>query len=146
MPLSKFAPTLAFSVISLLSARVVACFPDKGGFALGSIEGRVTIQHTAQDKQAKNFAFKCHRQEVRSQPAEVYAVNAITFHPRGTFATAGGDGCISFWDKDEKQRLKLFPRVRVCACVWMWMCVDVCVCVDVWTCVRVCVCVCALCV
>lgn len=42
----------------------------------------------------------------------MYAVNNICFHPRyGTFATAGSDGVYTFWDKDSKQRLKLFNRM-----------------------------------
>ena len=59
---------------------------------------------------SRNFAFKCHRQ----QETQVYAVNAISFHPRwGTFATAGSDGVYTFWDKDSKQRLKMFNKYDV---------------------------------
>lgn len=58
----------------------------------------------------KNFSFKCHRDEVSKA---VYAVNDISFHPvYGTFATAGGDGTIYFWDKDSKQKLKQFPSMN----------------------------------
>ena len=58
----------------------------------------------------KNFAFKCHRHGTNG--SEVYAVNSISFHERfGTFATAGSDGGYAFWDKDSKQRLKLFARM-----------------------------------
>jgi mRNA export factor len=40
----------------------------------------------------------------------VYAVNAISFHPvYGTFSTAGSDGTFHFWDKDAKHRLKGYP-------------------------------------
>lgn len=36
----------------------------------------------------------------------------MSFHPiYGTFSTAGSDGAFHFWDKDSKQRLKLFPNV-----------------------------------
>jgi len=95
-------------------SRCVAAFPDMGGFALGSIEGRVAIQYIDEKKADRNFAFKCHRisPELHSNQVEkVFAVNAICFHPKfGTFATAGSDGCYTFWDKDTKQRLKLFPR------------------------------------
>eukprot|EP00619_Florenciella_sp_RCC1007_P017984 CAMPEP_0205946866 /NCGR_PEP_ID=MMETSP1325-20131115/69266_1 /ASSEMBLY_ACC=CAM_ASM_000708 /TAXON_ID=236786 /ORGANISM="Florenciella sp., Strain RCC1007" /LENGTH=428 /DNA_ID=CAMNT_0053317953 /DNA_START=202 /DNA_END=1488 /DNA_ORIENTATION=- len=95
--------------------RCIATFPDQTGYAIGSIEGRVAIQHVDQAKKDKNFAFKCHRQQGQQlvqgkQTSEVYAVNAITFHPLGTFATAGSDGVFNFWDKDSKQRLKNFPR------------------------------------
>lgn len=83
--------------------RCVSCFPDRQGYLVGSIEGRVSVQHV-DDQQAatKNFTFKCHRDN-----NDIYAVNAIAFHPVfGTFATAGSDGAYTFWDKDSKQRLK----------------------------------------
>jgi len=87
-------------------SRVIACFPDKAGFALGSIEGRVAIHHVEDKDSMKNFAFKCHRDN-----NEIYAVNAISFHPTfGTFATTGSDGTFNFWDKDSRQRIKPFPR------------------------------------
>jgi len=87
-------------------SRVISCFPDKAGFALGSIEGRVAVHHVEDKDSMKNFAFKCHRDN-----NEIYAVNVISFHPTfGTFATAGSDGTFNFWDKDSKQRLKPFQR------------------------------------
>ncbi len=91
-------------------SRCLSIFPDKSGFALGSIEGRVAISHIEQKDIKKNFAFKCHRHG--NNGTEVYAVNSIAFHDRfGTFATAGSDGGYVFWDKDSKQRLKLFNRM-----------------------------------
>lgn len=69
------------------------------------------IQYIEEDQaaSAKNFSFKCHRDE-KAIPS-VYPVNAISFHPvYGTFSTAGGDGCYFFWDKDSKQRLKNGPN------------------------------------
>lgn len=86
--------------------RCVATFPDKQGFLIGSIEGRVAVQHIDDQQQAKNFTFKCHRDN-----NDIYAVNAINFHPvHGTFATSGSDGGYNFWDKDSKQRLKAMAR------------------------------------
>jgi mRNA export factor len=103
-------PTVPFRTMQSplkFQSRCLAAFPDASGFALGSIEGRVAIQHVEEKNSAKNFAFKCHRHS-----NEVYAVNSIAFHPRyGTFATAGSDGVYTFWDKDSKQRLKLFNRM-----------------------------------
>ncbi|KAI8609222.1 WD40-repeat-containing domain protein [Chytriomyces sp. MP71] len=88
--------------------RVVSCFPNATGYAIGSIEGRVGIQYVEDKDSSSNFSFKCHRDEKNN----VHSVNAISFHPTyGTFSTAGGDGTYSFWDKDSKQRLKLFPSV-----------------------------------
>ena len=73
--------------------RCVANFTDKSGFAVGSIEGRVALQYIQETDQSKNFSFKCHR-----DGSNVYAVNAISFHPTyGTFSTAGSDGTMNFW-------------------------------------------------
>jgi len=91
-------------------SRCVAIFPDQTGFALGSVEGRVGIEHIQDGDLPKNFAFKCHRQNTDSKDPELHAVNSISFHPIGTFATAGGDGAYNFWDKDAKHRLKGFSR------------------------------------
>lgn len=88
-----------------MQTRAVSCFVDGSGFAIGSIEGRVGVQHIEEKDTSKNFAFKCHRHN-----AEVYAVNTLSFHKYGTFATCGSDGVYTFWDKDSKQRLKQFQR------------------------------------
>jgi len=96
----KFASPLKFQ------SRVLSCFIDKTGFALGSIEGRVAIHHIDDKDASKNFAFKCHREN-----NEIFSVNVLAFHPMwGTFATAGSDGNYNFWDKYSKQRLKQFTR------------------------------------
>eukprot|EP00927_Polykrikos_kofoidii_P024517 TRINITY_DN2228_c0_g1_i1.p1 TRINITY_DN2228_c0_g1~~TRINITY_DN2228_c0_g1_i1.p1 ORF type:complete len:360 (+),score=50.62 TRINITY_DN2228_c0_g1_i1:197-1276(+) len=85
-----------------LQTRCITAFPDKTGFAVGSIEGRISIAHI--EDTSKNFAFKCHR-----TTDEVYAVNGIDFHPTmGSFASVGGDGTFVFWDKENRQRLKQF--------------------------------------
>ena len=82
--------------------RCSACFPDKTGYLVGSVEGRVAVQHVEDNLKDKNFTFKCHRNN-----DEIYSVNSLCFHPTfGTFATTGSDGAYNFWDKDSKQRLK----------------------------------------
>ena len=94
--------------------RVVSCFIKGNGYAIGSVEGRCAIQYVDEKDASLNFSFKCHR-DTSTAPANssnVYAVNAISFHPQhGTFSTAGGDGTFHFWDKDSKHRLKGFPNV-----------------------------------
>lgn len=82
--------------------RVIRCYHNASGFAIGSIEGRVGLQWIEEKNQNLNFAFRCHR-----NGNNAYAVNSISFHPTyGTFLTAGSDGFIHFWDKDSKQRLE----------------------------------------
>lgn len=92
--------------------RVVSCFTDSQGFAIGSIEGRCAIQYVEEKDAGLNFSFKCHRDPAQGNVTSVYAVNDISFHPQhGTFSTAGSDGTFHFWDKDAKHRLKGYPNV-----------------------------------
>ncbi|KZF25703.1 WD40 repeat-like protein [Xylona heveae TC161] len=94
--------------------RVVSCFNDATGFAVGSIEGRCAIQYVEDKDSNSNFSFKCHRQTPAGQTSttNVYSVNSINFHPvHGTFSTSGSDGTFHFWDKDAKHRLKGYPEV-----------------------------------
>jgi len=63
------------------------------GYLIGSIEGRVAVQHIEENMHSKNFTFKCHRED-----HDIYAVNHLTFHPTlGTFVTCGSDGTFNFW-------------------------------------------------
>ncbi|KAI0472774.1 Poly(A)+ RNA export protein [Xylariaceae sp. FL0804] len=92
--------------------RVVSCFTDATGFAIGSIEGRCAIQYVEDKDAGSNFSFKCHRDAPQGNTTQVYSVNDISFHPQhGTFSTAGSDGTFHFWDKDAKHRLKGYPTV-----------------------------------
>ena len=50
---------------------------EPGCLQVGSIEGRVAVQHVEDSMQSKNFTFKCHR-----DGNDVYAVNSIVFHPQ----------------------------------------------------------------
>ncbi|KAG8905911.1 hypothetical protein FRB99_007991 [Tulasnella sp. 403] len=93
-----------------MQTRVISCFPSADGFAIGSIEGRVAIQYVEEKQSSNNFSFKCHRKDEtkgRETIANVFPVNDIAFNDlHGTFSTAGGDGTVTFWDKDSKTRLK----------------------------------------
>ncbi|KUJ15671.1 WD40 repeat-like protein [Mollisia scopiformis] len=90
--------------------RVVSCFTDATGFAVGSIEGRCAIQYVEEKDASSNFSFKCHRDPPQNNMTNVYSVNAISYHPQhGTFSTAGSDGTFHFWDGVAKHRLKGYP-------------------------------------
>ncbi|KIV95738.1 Nucleoporin GLE2 [Exophiala mesophila] len=97
--------------------RVISCFTDATGFAVGSVEGRCAIQYVEEKDSSNNFSFKCHRDgPATSGPnrdvTNVFSVNAISFHPvHGTFSTAGSDGTFHFWDGNAKHRLKGYPSV-----------------------------------
>lgn len=110
-------PTTSYKIIQSplkWQTRVVTAFTDGTGFAVGSVEGRCAINYVEDKDQNSNFSFKCHRQTSQSDRnvSNVFAVNAISFHPQhGTFSTAGSDGTFHFWDKDAKHRLKGYPEV-----------------------------------
>ncbi|KAI8468059.1 MAG: quinon protein alcohol dehydrogenase-like superfamily [Monoraphidium minutum] len=85
--------------------RCVAAHP--GGYALGSVEGRVAMEYfdTSPDAQRGKYAFKCHRRNEGGRDT-AYPVHAAAFHPaHGTFATGGGDGAVCIWDGANKKRL-----------------------------------------
>lgn len=93
--------------------RVVSCFTDANGFAIGSIEGRCAIQYVEEKDSSLNFSFKCHRVTPPNSRdvSNVYSVNDISFHPvHGTFTTAGSDGSFHMWDAQAKHRLKGYPE------------------------------------
>lgn len=95
-----------------LQTRCVSCFQDQfgQGYAIGSIEGRVGIQHLTNS--TKTFAYKCHRSTEKNAPPTIYSVNNIRFHPAyGTFVTAGSDGTVVSWDKEARSRLHGYNRV-----------------------------------
>lgn len=128
--MSTLNPELTSNSHLKFQTRKVACFSDGRGYAIGSIEGRVAIKNvlingplpeinkdngTASAKD--DYAFRCHR--TTNNPPEVYAVNDIAFNPKyGTFVTAGGDGCFTLWDKDNKSKLKTSKseNISITAC------------------------------
>lgn len=105
---SSSPTTIAQSLQSPLKwqTRVVACYGNGEGYAVGSIEGRVSLNNFDSGNSNGVFCFKCQRDDTN-----IFAVNAISFHPTwGTFSTAGSDGTFSFWDREIRQRLRCSPR------------------------------------
>jgi len=87
-----------------LQLRACACFPDKGGFLLASIDGRVSVRWL----DGRNYSFKCHR-----RLDKVFPVNCLDFHPvHKTFLTAGSDGTFAYWEKDERKNLRKFDPLN----------------------------------
>jgi len=92
--------------------RCIRSFPNKQGYVLSSIEGRVAVEYLdpSPEVQKKKYAFKCHR--IKENGVEqIYPVNAISFHCNyNTFATGGSDGFVNIWDGFNKKRLCQFHR------------------------------------
>ncbi|XP_070541282.1 mitotic checkpoint protein BUB3-like [Ptychodera flava] len=92
--------------------RCIRCFPNKQGYVLSSIEGRVAVEYLdpSPEVQKKKYAFKCHRLKVDGVE-RIYPVNAISFHSsHNTFASGGSDGFVNIWDGFNKKRLCQFHR------------------------------------
>ncbi|XP_016429783.1 mitotic checkpoint protein BUB3-like isoform X1 [Sinocyclocheilus rhinocerous] len=69
--------------------RCIRAFPNKQGYVLSSIEGRVAVEYLdpSLEVQKKKYAFKCHRLK-ENGIEQVFPVNAISFHSvHNTFAT-----------------------------------------------------------
>ena len=93
-------------------SRCVRCLPDGTGYVLTSAEGRVAWEYfdQSEETQAKKYAFKCHRDKTVPGAETIHPVHAAAFHPRGVFATGGGDGLVNVWDGAHKKRLYQYPR------------------------------------
>ncbi|XP_065184635.1 mitotic checkpoint protein BUB3-like [Sycon ciliatum] len=94
--------------------RCLETFPNKQGYALGSIEGRVAIEYMdpSPEVQKQRYAFKCHRVKDATNNTEfIYPLHSIAFHEEyNTFATGGGDGFVNIWDGFNKKRLCQFHK------------------------------------
>jgi len=91
--------------------RCIRIFPEGTGYALSSIEGRVSVEYfdPSPQVQKNKYAFKCHRKMINGTQT-LYPVNAIAFHPKyGTFATGGCDSLINVWDGKNKKRICQYP-------------------------------------
>jgi mRNA export factor len=94
--------TIKFQIRSMC-----ALSDNKGmGVALGFIEGRCSLKNVTLEptiRVTNDFTFKCHRDNM------AHSVNAIAASAQyGTFATAGSDGVLAYWDKVAKSKLKNF--------------------------------------
>eukprot|EP00127_Corallochytrium_limacisporum_P005846 Clim_evm11s213 gene=Clim_evmTU11s213 len=113
-------PTPVFRKVSPLKhqTRSVALFPNRHGYAIGSVEGRVAVEYMTPEVTAKlnlshdpkkNYAFKGHRVQDPQEGDMLYPVNAIAFNPHDlgmTFATGGSDGHINIWNSEKKKRVR----------------------------------------
>lgn len=62
-----------------------------------------------------NFSYKCHREprgSSKDDGCDAFAVNDLAFHPNNTFASAGSDGQILFWDKDARVKLGVADNMK----------------------------------
>lgn len=91
----------------------LSCFPSGEGYALSSIDGRVSVEYYSEALQERKYAFKCHRH--RDKPAGVdmvYPVTQLLFHKHyNSMLTCGADGHVCVWNWETRKRMKQFPVV-----------------------------------
>ncbi|GFR11360.1 mitotic checkpoint protein BUB3, partial [Trichonephila clavata] len=93
--------------------RCIRSFPNKQGYVVSSIEGRIAVEYMdpSPEAQKKKYAFKCHRIKEDNGVELIYPINCIAFHSGyNTFATGGSDGYVNVWDGFNKKRLCQFHR------------------------------------
>lgn len=52
------------------------------------------------------------RQTQHRDGTDIFSVNALHFHAFNTFASAGSDGVITYWDKDARHKLTSFELFK----------------------------------
>lgn len=89
------------------------CFPSGDGYALSSIDGRVSVEYYAETDQDRKYAFKCHRhRDVAAAVDMVYPVTQLLFHRHyDSMLTCGADGHVCVWNWHGRKRMKQFPAV-----------------------------------
>ncbi|KAL2349193.1 hypothetical protein Fmac_003193 [Flemingia macrophylla] len=92
--------------------RCVSSIPDAEGFAVGSVDGRVSLQiFYPSSSNDIRYIFRCHP---KSKDGRHYlvSVNDIAFSPlvSGAFATGDNEGYVTIWDAGSRKRLVEFPR------------------------------------
>ncbi|KAM9933837.1 hypothetical protein OXX80_006554 [Metschnikowia pulcherrima] len=96
VPVHKRSTGLRFQATNL------RCFPSGDGYALSSVDGRVSMEYyeDSASAQEQKFAFKCHRIKDKVAGEDVvYPVTGLEFHPQykryhaasvGKIAAGGG--------------------------------------------------------
>jgi mRNA export factor len=94
--------------------RAIDSMHDMSGYAVGSAGGRLAMIHFDSRLSSANFVGRCHRQELGNNHSNLYAVNAISFHPKkaDVFCTFGSDCKYSLWNKALKTRISESTRIH----------------------------------
>ncbi|XP_042463413.1 mitotic checkpoint protein BUB3.3-like isoform X1 [Zingiber officinale] len=84
----------------------VRSFSDKEGYAIGSVDGCVALEHLDPSKSSEmRCIFRCHPKS-RSGRYNMVAINDIAFHPCSkTFVSGDNEGYAIVWDLQSKKRL-----------------------------------------
>ncbi|XP_057448163.1 mitotic checkpoint protein BUB3.3 [Lotus japonicus] len=92
--------------------RCVTSIPYAKGFAVGSVDGRVSLQISSSSSSNDiGYTFWCHPKS-KDRRHHLVSVNDIVFSPlvSGTFVTGDNEGYASIWDARSRRRLVELPR------------------------------------
>ncbi|VVT56102.1 uncharacterized protein SAPINGB_P004813 [Magnusiomyces paraingens] len=69
------------------------------GYAVSSLDGKVTFGYYRESDQDEEFTFKSHRIQMEGSKDKIMPINALTMRPDSTiFFTGGSDGRVMAWD------------------------------------------------
>ncbi|KAK7368179.1 hypothetical protein VNO80_10203 [Phaseolus coccineus] len=91
--------------------RCVSSVPNAKGFAVGSVDGRVSLQISyPSSSEDIEYRFRCHPKS--KDRHYLVSVNDIAFSPLvcGAFVTGDNEGYVIMWDAGSKRRLVELPR------------------------------------
>ncbi|XP_027914327.1 mitotic checkpoint protein BUB3.3 [Vigna unguiculata] len=105
-------PVLSKEAFNGTHSRCVSSIPNAEGFAVGSVDGRVSLQISYPfSSDDIGYIFRCHP---KSKDGRHYlvSVNDIAFSPLvcGIFVTGDNEGYVTMWDAGSKRRLMELPR------------------------------------
>lgn len=85
----------------------VACLPHGAGYALGSVDGRVSLEYFDAANDHLKFAFKAHRVP-ENDHHNVHSITGLVFHRDNILYTSGTDGTVCAWDYGRRKRVKQY--------------------------------------
>lgn len=108
-----------FSTPLSSQTNALSLFPKNDGYGVASIDGRANLSVITKEssyssavsyKSSNKMTFKCHKTEEQGGVNILYPVHSIGFHPssKNFVFTAGGDGTMTFWDYEQKNKIKTF--------------------------------------
>lgn len=109
LPLNPLNEGILIDSVLKYQTRDIKLIPDRSGYVIGSIDGRVAVEYF--DNPSNQFAFRCHRMKL-SDVQFVFPVNTLLFKPNTDILfTGGADGCVSCWSLRDRRKIKQYNKL-----------------------------------
>ncbi|XP_034692207.1 mitotic checkpoint protein BUB3.3 isoform X1 [Vitis riparia] len=105
-------PAQAEQLLMGVQIKCLRSIPNSKGFAVGSIDGRVTLQiPDPSNSNGTGYSFRCHPKSKKGRD-HLVAVNDIVFNPIicSAFVTCDDEGYVCSWDAQSRRRLFELPK------------------------------------